>query len=497
VKALSELFSEEYSDLSGLWKAALKAELKMDEIDPKCFKTHLDLGGWPTLSLARPGTAALAGSSAWKKCSQTYMQLDERHLARQLQEDLAAGVRVFFFHQQFLNSSCNQIIHGTLSNTSDAADVEIFILGKTAHLLEAGLIHAQGGHNVQELGFLCCQLIEDEASSISHLGVYLDSHFFKNIAKVRALKLLAARINELKKTDKQFKIVTLNSYREWTLFERYSNILRNNVQVACGLIAGADIIQSSGYQLVFDLETDVQDSEHNERSLRMARNTHHILSLESMLGVVQDASAGSYHLESLSMRYAEEAWKFMQQLLPMSQKERQKFLDNELKKLRDTRAERVNCRKDILAGMNDFPNGSEQFDCQLNSVSNYYRVSRPFELLRLKVGKLKNRPLVQVLIQGNYAALNTRLNFIKNYFEVIGLEVKEKFQGDAISTEDILVLCATDEAYPEIAAALTSPALARYVAGKVAVDGFENISAGQNVLAVLTKLVEKLEVSCE
>ncbi len=499
MSSFSDLFAEEYNTQRDQWEKALKHELKLDDITGKLSKKHLDLGAWPTLSL-ETAPVPLQSQTSWKKASQTYFH-SASSWSQQLGEDLEAGVRVFFFSFQLKNEEW-KTIEKILIDHVEHKDIEVIapfnqlsgqvkVVDQTS-MLHARDIHDQGGHNIQELALLTLRLIENLANPPAYLGVCLDSHFFKNIAKVRALKLLAQKVAEESGRSTSFKIITLNSYREWTLYERYSNMLRNNVQVASGFISGADIVQSSGYQALFDMETD-EHSDHNERSLRMARNTTHILSLESMLGMVEDAAYGSFHLETLSQEYAKNAWSLMQELLIKPAADRKAFLENELSKVREQRLEKVKTRKDILAGMNDFPDARERLNIKLKNPA-VFRVARGFEELRLKVEGLQDPPRVQILLKGDYAALNNRINFIKNYFEVIGLEVLDPMVKIKLDKK-ILVLCAKDEDYAALAdEADKSGAIASFVAGKVEIANFQSIFAGQNIYQVLSELTKKLGV---
>jgi hypothetical protein len=506
VKNFSDLFTEEYSTQRDQWEKALKAELKLDDISAKTTKRHLDLGFWPTLSEKAPRVGQLKSTSAWKKAAQTYLRVNKATIAQSLNEDLEGGVRAFYFSGDHLNEADWKLVEATLAKFEKKAELEVYLLGKKSHTTTSSLkvvqgpsiidgreIHEQGGHNVQELALLTLNLIENLDKNPTHLAAYMDSHFFKNIAKLRAVKLLAQKVIKESGSKLNFSYLALNSYREWTLFERYSNMLRNNVQVASGYIGGADSVQSSGYQMIFELETTHIDETHNERSLRMSRNTSHILGLESMLGIVEDAAFGSYHIENLSQKYAEEAWKLMQVLIVKSPAERKTFLDGEVKNIRETRLERVKTRKDVLTGMNDFPDGKEHLGVKLLPAE-IFRVSRVFEEARLKVEGLKNKPEVEIILHGDYGALNNRVNFIKNYFELMGLTVHDPIVKHATPKQRVIVLCAKDEDYPELAAKVAGEkALAKFVAGKVDVPGFEAIHAGQNIFEILSNLVTKME----
>ncbi len=505
MKAFSDLFAEEYNTQREQWEKALKAELKLEEVASKATKKHLDLGSWPTLSLKAKHTHQQSSNTSWKKAAQTYYNIDAGKIAASILEDLEGGARSFFFHKDFLNEVDWALIQQTFKSYPLAHEIEVYLLGPKKitpctglkcfdenQMIIAREVHDLGGHNVHELALLTCNLIEGLDKKPTHVGLFMDSHFFKNISKVRALKLLMQKVYKEEGLSELPKVISLNSYREWTLFERYSNMLRNNVQVASGYIAGADVVQSSGYQLIFDLETQVKDIEHNERSLRMARNTSHILSLESMLGMVDDPAYGSYHFENLAHEYAEAAWKLMQVLLSYDPAKREEFLQTEVTKVRNVRLERVKTRKDVLTGINDYPDGREHLGIALKE-SKVFRVSRTFEEARLKVEGVKNKPKVEILLHGDAGELNNRISFIKNYFELIGLEVIDPIQSKEKPANKILVLCAKDEDYPNLAQeALKQDCLAKYIAGKVDIPGFEMIHAGQDVHKVLSQLVNKL-----
>lgn len=478
MKAFSELFTEEYNSQRENWETSLQSELKLQDISSKTTKKLLDIGSWPTLSLEAKATQL--SSSAWKKASQTYVEVS----AQEIQDDLHAGVRIFFFHKKPADWS---VIEKLLTSHPDASDIEHYFLDDPS-MVSGAFVHRLGGHNVHELAWMTVQLIE-QLQTTSSVGVYVDSHFFQNIAKLRAAKLLLQKVQQETDDKRELKVIALNSYREWTLYERYSNILRNNIQVASAYIGAADVIQSSGYQVLFELESEEPRSEHTERSLRMARNTCHILGLESMLGMVQDAASGSYHLEALTNKLTSEAWAMMQALIARTPAERHAWLDAECARVREVRTERLKTRKDVLAGLNDFPDAGETLNIMLKPEHSF-RVARPFEELRLRAEKLKNKPTVQIVLKGDYAALSNRINFVKNYFELLGLSVTDPLQKQPPVGPVIQVLCAKDEDYQSLHNEVdSSKSVARFVAGKVDLPGFTSIYVGQDVHAILSQLL--------
>jgi hypothetical protein len=197
-------------------------------------------------------------------------------------------------------------------------------------------------------------------------------------------------------------------------------------------------------------------------------------------------------LENLSDQYAEGAWKLMQVLLALDPVQRKEFLNTEILKVQEIRQTRVKTRKDVLAGINDYPDGKELLGISLKKAK-VFRVARIFEEIRLQVETLDQKPKVMMVLQGDISALSNRMNFVKNYFELIGLEVFESPQANLTPENTILILCAKDEDYSELGSQHENDhCLAKYVAGKVELPGFVAIHAGQDVYAVLSQLVKKI-----
>jgi hypothetical protein len=516
VSFLSEYFQQEFNHLPSEWEKTLVRELKLTELGNKNIKKTIDLGQWPTLSLSAGTTTALPVQEQWKKAAQTYGQ---NFSSQQIAEDLKDGVRVFFFYKKFLNPQKWREIITVLEGYKDPQELEVVLLGHEStvfsgstvnvknenHLNTGRAAHDEGGNNIQELALCALQLVESlENSTNADFGIFVDSQFFKNIAKIRALKLLAHKVFEEAQMNARPRVYALTSMRDWTLFERYSNMLRNDASVAAAYIGGADIVQSSGYQLIFDLvQKQSRESEHDERSLRMARNTSHILALESMLGIVQDAAYGSFHLEELTQHYAAEAWSLMQRLLPLNQDDRKKLLKEEISQVQEQRLVALQTRRHVLTGVNDFPDRKEKLE--LNEFSTpFFRVAAQFEELRLRMDRSPKRPKVFIALFGDYANLNARVNFVKNYFELIGLEVTDPGKGhqelktltEEIKTrsEEIIVLCASDDQYPALEGSLEGiKATEKYLAGKYQLKDFSSLYAGQNVFEVLNSLVNRWE----
>jgi hypothetical protein len=509
VSSLMTFFEADFSTRRQEWEKALLSELKLSELGSKATREFSHGASWSTLSLERKAQVQLTPAGNWKKASTSYSCLTEKDIISQLPEDLKCGVKNFFFSPGVLDERKWGLVENELLKDPDFQEIDVFFLGESfksaklktiSGLLTGRISQSSGGSSTQELGEMAAAYAK-MGQTDSYLGVFVDSQFFLNVAKIRAARLLAARICELLGRSCDVKIVALSSLADWTLYERYSNMLRNQTAVASAYIGGADHVQSSGYNTLFELETDDPPIDyHFERSQRMARNTTHILALESMLGIVQDAAYGSYHLENLTHDLCEKSWVVMQRILSGDD------LSSEIKAVREEKLFDLKRRKFVLAGVNDFPDAKEELRIKVKS-SAFFRRARIFEDLRLRMERTE-KPEVYISLYGEYAALNARLNFIKNFFELLGLTVHET--GESVTSvqkfaqilesrnERIIVLCATDEDYPLLRDQLSlirSPF--KYIAGKkFQYDGFTNIFTGQDIYAVLENLVIQIEGRC-
>lgn len=485
---------------SGLkdWETNLKKELKAESIEGLTHKPTVD-GPLPVLSLTSEGHY-LEVNEQWKKASQTYFQISQ-DIEIEIQGDLENGVRFFIFDLDLSQKDWTRI-EKIFQGFDKKNELDILILGKSPENFTSDLkiisrknfvsgaeAHNLGGSQSLELALNCVQFIEKEDPKTQAL-VYLDSEIFSNIAKLRAMRLLLMRISESWGVGQSFRLIALTSFRDWTLYERYSNVLKNVASVSAGYMGGADLVQSSGFLSLFEkYQLNLNDSD-SSRSKILARNTSHILALESMLGVVEDPAFGSFHLENLTRKYSEEAWSIMQRLLPLSQEERKKEIEKLASLTRETREMEMRKRKHVMAGINDFPD-EEVLGLESLPEEKIYRRSRSFEELRVRAENLKKKPEVLIAIQGNYAALNARVNFAKNYFQLLGLKVQEgEFTPNAKA--DILVVVAADEDYEKMSHFKTSQEM-RFLAGKVSLEGFKNIHAGQDVYTVLDEVVKHWE----
>lgn len=136
----------------------------------------------------------------------------------------------------------------------------------------------------------------------------VDDHYFLNIAKIRALKLLWRNILfawDESLTDQAFIEVHLSAQSKSK--EVDYNKIKLAAQAMSAIIGGVDRL--------FVYPSDISITQIGTPfSQRIALNIQHILQRESYLDRVIDPSAGSYFIESLTETIAKKAWTKFQQL---------------------------------------------------------------------------------------------------------------------------------------------------------------------------------------
>jgi methylmalonyl-CoA mutase len=136
----------------------------------------------------------------------------------------------------------------------------------------------------------------------SFIRMTVDSSYFLNIAKIRAMRLLWRRmmlgfgLEEIKEVT----IHTSTSLRNKTSLDIYNNLLRTTVESMSAVVGGTDLHQTKLH------DTGFQD--YNRTSMRYALNIQHILRNESHLDKVADIAEGSHYIEDLTNKLVEASW---------------------------------------------------------------------------------------------------------------------------------------------------------------------------------------------
>src|SRR5204863_9346251 len=135
-------------------------------------------------------------------------------------------------------------------------------------------------------------------------------NFFMEVAKLRAARLLWARI--MREFDPQkpgslmLRTHCQTSGVSLTEQDPYNNIVRTTVEALAAVLGGTQSLHTNSFDEAIALPT--------EFSARIARNTQLVLAEETGITRVVDPLGGSYYVEALTQSLANEAWKLIEEV---------------------------------------------------------------------------------------------------------------------------------------------------------------------------------------
>lgn len=172
-----------------------------------------------------------------------------------------------------------------------------------------------GASAVQELGYSMATaseymsaLIEgglspDQAASSIRFTFGVGPFYFMEIAKLRAARMLWAKIAEAYGAGAEVSKININArttiYNQ-TRLDPYVNMLRGTTEAFSAIAGGVSSLELRPFDEAYGIP--------DEFSRRMARNTQIILKEESHLNELIDPAGGSYYVESLTDEVAQKAW---------------------------------------------------------------------------------------------------------------------------------------------------------------------------------------------
>lgn len=181
------------------------------------------------------------------------------------------------------------------------------------------IYHEGGGSAVQELAFSLAAAVDtlraldgrglerEEAAPHFRFSFALGSHFFIEVAKLRAARLLWHRVLEACGLPAEKRTLWMHgstSGYSATRYDPHVNMLRATTQTLAGVVGGADSIHTAAFDEPF--------GESNDFSRRIALNTQLILRDESHMARVVDPAGGSWYVEKLTDELARAAWSLFQ-----------------------------------------------------------------------------------------------------------------------------------------------------------------------------------------
>ena len=310
----------------------------------------------------------------------------------------------------------------------------------------------------------------DKAARKIRFAMNVTSNYFMEMAKFRAARMLWANIVKAYGPEKECacKMFTHAVTSAWnqTVYDPYVNMLRGTTEAMSASIAGVHSLEV--------LPFDASYEEPDEFSKRIARNAELLLKHESHFDQVVDPAGGSYYIETLTQSIAAEAWKLF---LEIEEKGgytaayEAGFIVERVKASAAAKDKAIATRRQILLGANQYPNFTETADAKIGecaveraeakgNVLLPYRGAMAFEQMRLHVDRSGKAPKAFMLTCGSLAMARARAQFSCNFFACAGIRVEdntffksveEGVEAALASKAEIVVVCAADDDYAELA----------------------------------------------
>jgi methylmalonyl-CoA mutase len=397
---------------------------------------------------------------------------------------------------------------GSMENCYDQMAACLRWAGKNTPLIKTifiqGSVYHEGGASaVQELSAMFAAAVAyldalakrgfsvDEIAAKMVFSFPLGADFFMEIAKLRAARLMWARIIEAYGgSDEAAKLDgrAATSHFTATVYDPYVNILRATTQAFSGVVGGVGGLTVEP----FDAAVRLSD----EHSRRIARNIQVMMQNEFNLNTPVDPAGGSWYVETLTAKLAEAAWQELQRIEEQGgllaglktgglQAAIAATLNERFKKL-STRADRAvgsnmyaNTQETRLnAAGRDLPADCHGSDCEgegetITAIAPH-RWTEQFEALRKKTeehtAKTGKKLKVFLANMGPLSQHKARADFTVGFMEVGGFEVlkNDGFSSAEAAAEAAIasgaqaaVICSTDDTYPDLV-----PPLARAIKAK-------------------------------
>ncbi|MBR5877354.1 MAG: acyl-CoA mutase large subunit family protein, partial [Alistipes sp.] len=357
--------------------------------------------------------------------------------------------------------------------------------------VSAAIFSNAGSTIVEELGFALAAG-HDYLVKFTEMGLPVDlvarkmrfsfavtANYFMEIAKFRAARMLWANIvkgynPEKECSCKMFAHATTSTWNQ-TVYDPYVNMLRGTTEAMSAALAGVHSLEVTPFDYSFEKP--------NEFSQRIARNTELLLKHESHFDQVVDPAGGSYYIETLTKNIAEQAWKLFLEVEDKGgyvEAFKSGYVVEKVKASAAAKDKNIATRRQILLGANQYPNFTEVADSAVaadvvtrtdsENVLTPYRGAMAFESMRLGVDRSGKEPKAFMLTCGSLAMARARAQFSCNFFACAGIRVQDNTffhsveEGVAAALEakaDIVVVCASDDDYAEVA-----PKVKELLAGK-------------------------------
>src|SRR5699024_2484778 len=247
--------------------------------------------------------------------------------------------------------------------------------------------------------------------------VVIDSHFFFEIAKLRAFRVLWQTFAKAYGHEKRARvpIISETSLRTFSKLDPYVNLLRAGNEAFSAVLGGTDVLTVHPHNVVADI---------TPAGIRHARNIQLVIKSETFVDYVIDPAGGSYFVDTLTNELTEKAWDYFLEIEEKggySAYVESGALTEKLQQLYDARLLALSKRKDSLIGTNIYANLEDEISNE-ETLSVPNRLAATYEQLRQKFGE--NQPKTVLLTFGELKNFKARSDFVSGFMATAGINAE-------------------------------------------------------------------------
>lgn len=226
--------------------------------------------------------------------------------------------------------------------------------------ISSGVYQNAGANMVQQLAYTLAHVNEyfNRVKPLPQpitIEVAVGTHYFFEIAKLRALRLLFNTLAKEYHHNADCHIIATPTKRNKTLYDYNVNMLRTTTECMSAILGGANSIANLPYDALYHKDNEFGD--------RIARNQLLVLKNESYFDKVNNPADGAYYIETITEQLAEKALLLFKDIEANGGLITQLIEGTIQRKIGESAAkeqELFDSGKEILLGTNKYPNKNDK-----------------------------------------------------------------------------------------------------------------------------------------
>ena len=283
-------------------------------------------------------------------------------------------------------------------------------------------VHHKGADTITELALVLSSIAE-QASKVDNFSSFaedffvrfaVDTHFFMEIAKFRAFRILWKAICSAYNVQEApyVPVIATTSLRSYSKLDPYVNVLRAGNEAFAAVLGGADVITVHPHNII----TGPTSS-----SVRLARNIQLVIKEETHVDKVIDPSGGSYFIETLTSELVDKSWALFLEMESVGGYDTFITSGRLEMLLEERRAEVANGKKSLI-GTNVYAELTDTDFTDWEGIQLEGRLAEPFE--KLAAEQKEDETNIALLTFGNLKDFKPRADFVSGFLATGGMRTK-------------------------------------------------------------------------